>query len=109
NAFRHFDMHEGSPDGMTLDASGRLWIAFWGESCVRVLDPENAEIVQVIEFPVPYPTSCAFGGSDGTTLFVTSAAVARNKAELAEYPLSGSLFAIGMRGTKGDRPHRVRL
>ena len=52
------------------------------------------------QLPVPRPTSCMFGGPDLGTLFVTSARIRLSAAQLAESPLSGSVFAIdtGVRG-----------
>jgi SAM-dependent methyltransferase len=55
---------------------------------------------RVINLPVPRPTSCAFGGPDFTTLYVTSARIRLSVQQLAEAPLSGSVFAI-QTGVKG--------
>ncbi|MDB5895650.1 MAG: gluconolactonase, partial [Rhodoferax sp.] len=40
--------------------------------------------------------SCAFGGPDLRTLFVTSARSGLSDAELAAQPLAGALFAVPM-------------
>ncbi len=55
---------------------------------------------RVINLPVPRPTSCAFGGPDLSTLYVTTARIRLSAQQLAEAPLSGSVFAIqaGVRG-----------
>jgi sugar lactone lactonase YvrE len=91
--FIQFGKGEGYPDGMTVDADGCLWIAFWDGWCVRRYSPEGEKIAE-IRMPVQRPTSCAFGGDDLRTLFVTSASRDLKGTELAEQPLAGGLFAI---------------
>jgi sugar lactone lactonase YvrE/DNA-binding IclR family transcriptional regulator len=89
----------GTPDGMTVDAEGFVWSAHWDGWCVTRYDPKGG-VDRVITMPVPRPTSCMFGGPDLGTLFVTSARIRLSAAQLAESPLSGSVFAIdtGVRG-----------
>lgn len=83
----------GYPDGLTVDSKGYLWSAHWDGWRITRYDPEG-NIDQVIPMPVQRPTSCCFGGSDLSTLYVTSARVRLSEAELAKGPLAGSLFAI---------------
>lgn len=61
----------GAPDGMALDAEGGLWVALWGGHSVRRYDTSGA-LTDTIELAVTNPTSCAIGGTSGTTLFVTT-------------------------------------
>ena len=56
------------PDGMAVDASGRVWSTSSGG--VSVYD-ETGVHLETIRIPV-MPTNCAFGGEDGQTLFVTA-------------------------------------
>ncbi|MGQ1891499.1 SMP-30/gluconolactonase/LRE family protein [Thermophagus sp. OGC60D27] len=84
----------GSPDGMTIDSEGKLWIAHWGGYGVYRWDPDNGELLQKIEVPAPHVTSCAFGGKKLKTLYITTARVGLTKEQLDQYPLSGSLFAV---------------
>lgn len=84
---------DGSPDGMTVDSEGHLWVAHWDGWCVTRHDPKGTEVLRV-PFPVPRPTSVAFGGDDMTTLFVTSATMHLSEAELAKAPKSGALFTL---------------
>ena len=60
----------------------------------------DGKVDRVINLPVPRPTSCIFGGPDLSTLYVTSARIRLSAQQLAEAPLSGSVFAIraGVRG-----------
>lgn len=56
------------PDGMCVDARGRLWCT--GVGGVHVFEPDGTPI-GVIQFPQE-PANCTFGGEDGKTLFVTA-------------------------------------
>lgn len=88
----------GSPDGLTIDADGGLWVALWGGSAVhRYLD---GRLDRVIEMPVRRPTSCAFGGADLDELYVTSAWKGLTADARRAEPLAGALFRIrpGVRG-----------
>lgn len=95
----------GVPDGMTIDAAGGLWVAFFGGSGVRRFDPATGACDVRIDLPARDVTSCAFGGPDLADLYITTAAVACDAAELAARPASGGLFRIrpGVRGTPTDR------
>lgn len=64
----------GRPDGMAVDAAGRLWVAMWDGGGIAVLSPAGV-MIDWIETPAPRPTSCAFGGTDLRTLFVTTASI----------------------------------
>lgn len=91
--FARYAAADGFPDGMTVDAEGCLWIAFWGGWCLRRYSPD-AELLQRIELPAQQPTSCAFGGEGLRTLFVTSARRGLEGTDLARQPFSGGLFAV---------------
>lgn len=90
---------DGYPDGMTVDCEGCLWIAFWDGWCVRRFSPEG-ELLQTVEMPVAKPTSCAFGGPDLETLYVTSASIGISEDDLQMQPNAGGLFMLtpGVRG-----------
>lgn len=92
------------PDGMTVDSEGFLWNAQWGGARVVRYAPDG-RVDRVLEIPAPQVTSCAFGGPDLATLYVTSATRGMSEAELAAAPLSGSLFAcrVGVRGLPEPR------
>lgn len=91
--FRDTTDQPGSPDGSAMDLEGCLWNAEYGGSRVVRYSPEG-QIERVIELPVTQITCCAFGGSDLSTLFITTAAQRLSDAQLAEQPLAGGLFAI---------------
>jgi len=84
----------GAPDGMTIDNRGNLWIAMWGGFSVICWNPESGKIVDKIEVDVQNVTSCAFGGEDMTTLFITTAREGMSCNELKKQPNSGSVFHV---------------
>ena len=81
----------GKPDGMTIAADGSLWVAMWGGSCVVRLAPDGA-LLALVKVPAPHVSSACFG-PDGT-LFVSTSRMRLGPQQLAEWPDSGSLFAI---------------
>jgi sugar lactone lactonase YvrE len=88
----------GTPDGLTVDASGGIWVALWGGGAVhRYLD---GRLERVIKLPVSQPTSCAFGGAELDELYITSAWEGLSDADRRAQPLAGALFRIrtGIRG-----------
>jgi xylono-1,5-lactonase len=91
--FARFAEGDGYPDGMTVDAEGCVWIAFWDGWCLRRLSSEG-EVLQKLDLPVARPTSCAFGGPALDRLFVTSARIGLDENARAVQPLAGALFMI---------------
>jgi sugar lactone lactonase YvrE len=87
----------GLPDGMTVDATGCLWIAMWGGGRLVRVSPEG-ELLTEVPMPVQQPSSCAFGGVDLDVLYVTSA---REGLELPDDAADGSVFAITGLGAFG--------
>ena len=100
-----FEQDGSVPDGMCIDAEGRLWIAFFGGSSVRRYDPMTGECSVRIDLPAPNITSCAFGGPDLDELYITSSCRDHDATERARYPAAGGLFRIrpGVRGLLTDR------
>jgi len=87
-------VESGSPDGMTIDNKGNLWIALWGGYAVTCWNPETGKLIQKIDVPAKNVSSCAFGGPDLKTLYITTARQDLSKQELDQYPLSGGLFKV---------------
>ena len=71
--FVSIDKSHGIPDGLTVDDEGGVWVALYGGRCVRRYD-ERGRLDAVVEVPAENVTSCCFGGDDGRSLFVTTAA-----------------------------------
>jgi sugar lactone lactonase YvrE len=89
--FAELDLAHGAPDGLTLDASGGLWLALWGGFAV-VGYGAGGEIEARIPIPASHVTSCAFGGPDLGDLYITSAYSELSAAERAAQPHAGRLF-----------------
>ena len=97
--WKTFAEGEGSPDGMTFDAEGHVWIAFWGGACIRRFSLDGS-LLQQVDMPASQITNVAFGGADLDLMLVTSARVDLTPEQLAQQPLAGSAFVLrtGVRG-----------
>ena len=89
-----------APDGLTVDAEGGIWVAWWGGGTVNRYAPDGSLLASV-QLPVERPTSCAFGGPERATLFITTAREGLDDAALAEQPDCGRVFAISGLGVRG--------
>lgn len=92
----------GAPDGMTIDAEGKLWIAHYGGAAVRRWDPDDGTLLKTVFVPARNVTSCTFGGADLDNLYITTARQGNSEEDLIKYPLSGGLFSCKP-GVKGVR------
>ena len=81
------DAGHGSPDGLTVDSEGGIWVALWGGSAVHRYTPEGV-LDDRVDLPVTNVTSCCFGDPDLGTLYITTAA-----RGAAHEPLAGAVFA----------------
>jgi D-xylonolactonase len=79
---------DGVPDGMTVDAQGCVWCAFYGGGCAVRFDPDGRETHR-IELPAPNVTCPAFGGSRRDVLYITTAGGDKREEQGAA---AGSLF-----------------
>ncbi|NUQ66630.1 MAG: SMP-30/gluconolactonase/LRE family protein [Pirellulales bacterium] len=84
----------GKPDGMTIDADGMLWVAHWGGGRVNRWDPGTGRLLSTVLVPASRTTSCAFGGPDLATLYITTARTGMTAEALAAEPQAGALFAV---------------
>ncbi|MCO5066672.1 MAG: SMP-30/gluconolactonase/LRE family protein [Rhizobiaceae bacterium] len=82
----------GRPDGCAMDAEGFLWSAMIGGGRIARFDPDG-RLAQDIRLPIKNPTSCCFGGTTLSTLYVTSATETSMEG-LTDEPLEGGLFAV---------------
>jgi len=64
---------DGTPDGLAVDNEGGVWVALYGGGAVRRYGPDG-ELDRVVAVPAKNVTACCFGGDDGRSLFVTTAA-----------------------------------
>jgi L-arabinonolactonase len=79
------------PDGSQVDAQGYLWNAHWGAGRIVRYAPDGS-ISGVIEVPASQVSCVAFGGRNLDQLFVTSARVDLQPAQLASEAYAGDLF-----------------
>jgi xylono-1,5-lactonase len=91
--FIDFSTLQGHPDGMCCDTAGGLWVCHFGGGRVTRFG-EDGKFQSEIQLPVPNITKCAFGGSDMSTLYITTARAGLEEQELNQFPLSGGLFAV---------------
>jgi sugar lactone lactonase YvrE len=90
----------GSPDGMTIDSEGMLWVCLWQGGKVSRWDPKRGELLQTVDLPASNVTSCAFGGVNLEQLYITTARINVSDEQLQEQPLAGGLFRadVGVSG-----------
>lgn len=94
-------------DGAVVDADGNLWNAQWGASRVACYDPDG-QFVRAVDIPAKHATCPAFGGSDFTTLYCTSATTGLAPPVADQSPEQGQTFAISD-VARGQQEHRVIL
>ncbi|MGI5467515.1 SMP-30/gluconolactonase/LRE family protein [Streptomyces sp. CA-132043] len=88
----------GFPDGLCVDAEGGVWVALWDGGQVRRYTPEGT-LDRTVDLPVRRPTACAFGGSDLTDLFITTA-----QEDTPGHPLEGSVLVVPGVGRGLEQP-----
>ena len=87
---------EGSPDGMTIDSEGMLWVAMCHGGLVVRINPDSGKVIQQVELPCVETTACAFGGVNLDRLFVTTGVHKSLEEENA-----GKVFAIDGLAVRG--------
>lgn len=92
--------YESSPDGMAIDESGHLWVAFCHGASVICYDPATGDEVRKVDLPCLETTACTFGGENLDELYVTTGI---HKSEVEEF--AGRLFQITGLGVKGLPAH----
>ena len=96
-----------NPDGAVIDAAGNMWVAQWGACRIATYSPDGT-FLKAVEFAA-LQTSCpAFGGTDLTTLYCTTAAVGLKAETLEKHPSNGMTF-LSMDAGKGQAEHQVIL
>ena len=93
----------GVPDGSAMDEDGFVWNCRYFGNCVVRFDPAGT-VDQVVEMPVKNITSCAFGGEDLRTLFITTASVSGEPNET----FAGAVFALDL-SVRGLPENRFRI
>lgn len=91
--FLRFSEADGHPDGMTVDADDRLWVAHWGGGCISRFGPDGT-LERRIALPARQITNLTFAGEGLDRMFATSAAIG-----LPPGGADGCLFEIDCRAT----------
>jgi sugar lactone lactonase YvrE len=94
----------GSPDGMTLDEEGYLWVALWDGWGIQRYAPDGRPDLRV-DVPAAETSSCAFGGPELDQLFITTAQEGFPPGGKPDQPHAGSLF-VCRPGPRGRPPFR---
>jgi sugar lactone lactonase YvrE len=89
-----------APDGLTVDDQGDIWVAVYDGWAVHHYSPDG-NLLERVGLPVAQATSCAFGGADGATLFVTTGRERLDAQALARQPDAGRVFRVTGLGTSG--------
>ena len=92
----------GSPDGLTVDAAGDLWVAIYGGGRVQHYSPDG-ELRQELFVPAEQTTCCAFGGPGLNLLYVTTATEHWTDEQRRAEPAAGLVYRFN---TAGDRSPR---
>jgi sugar lactone lactonase YvrE len=94
-----FLQSEGIPDGMCIDEDDAIWVAVSGRGQIHRYLPERT-LDAVIDLPVSRVTSCSFGGTDLSDLYITTHSALMTEADRAAEPCSGGLYRCrpGVRG-----------
>ena len=96
------DEADGSPDGMTIDTDGALWVALWGGGQVRRYLPDG-ELDEILDIDATNVSCCTFG-PDGT-LYITTARI-----DSPERPGDGAIFRATIDGeSRVVTPHDRRV
>jgi sugar lactone lactonase YvrE len=102
--FAEIEPTDGSPDGLTVDAEGGVWVCLFGGGRIRRYRSDGL-LDQEIILPLTNPTCPAFGGQDLRTLYVTTARHRLTDEQLAREPLAGALLQLDV-GVAGRLTNR---
>jgi sugar lactone lactonase YvrE len=82
------DHRNGSPDGLTVDSEGGIWVALYGGSAVHRYDAAGV-LDEVVEVPTSQVTAVAFAGPHLDRLIITTS---RERMGSSPEPLAGAVF-----------------
>ena len=88
---------DGTPDGLTVDAEGGVWVALFGGGAVHRY-AHDGSLDAVVEVSASHPTSCAFGGPELDELWITT-----SQQDTGADGRSGALYRC-LPGVRGVAP-----
>lgn len=83
----------GSPDGMTVDAAGDLWVAIYGGGRVNRYSPDGV-LRQALAVPADQSTCCAFAGPEQNRLYVSTATEDWSDEQRRAEPAAGLVYRL---------------
>ncbi|MGH3098720.1 MAG: SMP-30/gluconolactonase/LRE family protein [Streptosporangiales bacterium] len=83
------DIGDAVPDGMSIDAEGGLWIAFFRGSQVRRYASDGT-LTERVDLPVTQVTAVAFGGQNLDRLYITTS----KEGMRGDQPAAGAIFQV---------------
>ena len=83
---------EGMPDGMTIDSEGCVWSAQWGGNRLVRYSPAGKKLLEY-RFDIEKFSCIAFGGSDYSEIYVTTANYPWNETDY-ETSKAGGVFKL---------------
>jgi sugar lactone lactonase YvrE len=81
----------GTPDGLTVDRDGDLWVAIYGGGRVHRYSPDGV-LRETLHLPAAQSTSCAFAGRDLNRLYVTTATEGWSDEQRLAEPSAGLVY-----------------
>ena len=82
----------GRPDGIEIDALGRVWTGLWGGGGVLMIDARSDPQQSRLPVPATWVTALAPIGCDGDQVLVTSASSPLARGEQSLAPHDGAVF-----------------
>lgn len=82
--------HAGSPDGVSPDDAGTLWVGTYGDSRIRRFST-TGQLLRTIDLPATNVTKIA---RHGNRLYVTSASDGVSDEQKGQFPLTGHVLLI---------------
>lgn len=81
----------GTPDGLTVDTEGDIWVAIYGGGRVHRYYPDGV-LRETLHLPAAQSTSCAFAGADLSRLYVTTATEGWTDEQRRAQPSAGLVY-----------------
>jgi sugar lactone lactonase YvrE len=81
----------GSPDGLTVDSNGDLWVAIYGGGRIQRYSPEG-QLCEELFLPAEQTTCCAFAGPGLHWLYVTTATENWSDEQRSANPGAGLVY-----------------
>ncbi|XP_012939159.1 regucalcin [Aplysia californica] len=95
----------GMPDGLTVDAEDKLWVALLGGGRVARFDLSTGKEIQHVDLTPTTGCTCPnFGGKNWDELYVTTTKLFASPEQLKCQPHAGSVYKVTELGVKGKRP-----